>query len=631
MTLAKKLNFALNHWGIALPIIIIASALAIHNFSQYSLSGDEFYSTLVAGIVFEGDLAPTSIVTRLWSNGPDHMPGYFLLLSAWGHFVADDIVIARVPAIYCALLSLAIAYRLARDIFTPVAGLIALIIISANTFYSFYYDIVRMYSFVVLCSGCILWLYWRISERQTRISARLALALIVAITALVSLHILNAFFFLGALSLFHLLFAKRTRNWLAFSVIIGAVIFCLSPLIVAVATGGLNRWENRSSPHKQTLGADYAESHLRVMLNDQPWLLLPAIGGLVIARRRRQLGWAMRFFIIWLMGLLVFTLCFSLVQLFRAEHMRYSLSLMFPMILFMSASWLALFRWRLWTLLIIPLWVIAAAAFQQSGEWKQYLTSGRAVSLGRIPAPTISRMASAEQLRPHIMIYSDANQRYWLDEFHFGNRAGEYYFGRHGILTKPLFPDFESPGFNAINSPVVWITYQTSIAAPDMSWLFAKMRERNYQLCHTENMLNATVLLQFRWETLDCEYPPVQLQSGKSEWFTYQFFGAGINKPGSKLLFVDRWREQETGSRVRYKMSWQLWNANRERVKQLDLPFIHEGEFRHFAIDIAGVPPGKYRLVAIVYVAESGKSAPWLDDAGRVSEELELAEVEIYA
>ena len=626
-TLAKKLNFTLNHWGIALPVILITSALVIHNFTHYSLSGDEFYSAVVAGIAFDSDLGPISIVDRLWSNGPDHMPGYFLLLGAWGHLVADDIVVARVPAIYCALLSLAITYRLARDIFTPVAGLIALSIISANTFYNFYYDIVRMYSFVVFCSGCLLWLYWRISERQKRISARLALALTAAVAALVSLHILNALFLLGALSLFHLLFAKRTRNWLALPVIIGAVILCLSPLIVTVAGGGLNRWENRGSPHEIINGAAYAASHLNVMFNNQSWLLLPAIGGLIIARRRRQSGWTMSFFLIWLMGLLVLTLGFSLVQRFGIKHIRYSLSLMLPMILFMAASWLALFRWRRWTLLIIPLWLIAAVAFQQSGEWRQYLTQGRSASLGRIPAPTISRMASAEQLKPHILIYSDASHRYWLDDYHFGHRVGEYYFDRHGISAKPLFQDFESPGFDAVKSPSVWITYQTTIAAPDISWFFPAMRERHYQLCHTENMLNATVLLQFRWETLDCEYPPVQLQSGKSERFAYQFFGANVNDDGSKLLFVDQWRAQETGSLARYKMSWQLWNADRERVKGLDLPFIHEGEFRHFALDIIGVPPGKYRLIAIVYDAESGRTVPWLDDAGRLSEELELTEV----
>ena len=59
---------------------------------------------------------------------------------------------------------------------------------------------------------------------------------------------------------------------------------------------------------------------------------------------------------------------------------------------------------------------------------------------------------------------------------------------------------------------------------------------------------------------------------------------------GSKLLFVDQWRPQETGSHPRYKMSWQLWDANRERVKGLDLPFINERELRHFALDIVGGP-----------------------------------------
>ncbi len=628
--LARKLNFSLKHWSLAVPIILAASALAIHNFTRVALSSDEFLSIQVAGITFESDLAPASIVARVWIDGPDHMPGYFLFLSAWGHLIADNMAMARTPAIYGALLSLAITYRLARDIFTPTAGLVALIIIVANTFFNFYYDIVRMYSLVVFCSGCILWLYWRASERHWRISARHALALAAAVAVLISLHILNAFFFLGAMSLYHLLFAKRRREWLAFPMIVGVVVLCSSPLLVTVAGGGLNRWASRGDPHVTINGAEFAAAHVRILLNNQPWFLLPALGGLALARRRR-LGWSLQLFAMWLLGLLVLALCFSLVQRFGIKHIRYSLSLLLPLTLFMAAGWLALIRWRRWTTLLIPLWLIAAVAYQQSGEWKQHLTAGRAASLGRIPALSLSRMARAEQLKPSILVYAEPDQRYWLDDYHFGHRAGDYYFERYGISAKPQNPDFESPGFDPVRTPSVWIAYQTSNGAPDDSRFVAEMRERSYQLCQTDNLLNATVLMQFRWEALECGSPTEALQTGESERIAYQFFGAKINEAGAELYFVDRWRAPETGSLAHYRMSWQLWNADGERVAQLDLPFVHEGELRRFALDIDGLPPGKYRLVAILYAADTGQPAGWRNAAASLSGALELTEVEISA
>lgn len=55
-------------------------------------------------------------------------------------------------------------------------------------------------------------------------------------------------------------------------------------------------------------------------------------------------------------------------QLFGVKHIRYSLSLLLPFALFMAAGWQALYRWRRWTALLVPLLMAAGLLFQQSGE-----------------------------------------------------------------------------------------------------------------------------------------------------------------------------------------------------------------------------------------------------------------------
>ena len=60
---------------------------------------DEFYSLNSAGLVIDGPLSPTVLIRRLHLDAPDHMPGYFLFLSAWGNLVSSDLTIdlAQVP------------------------------------------------------------------------------------------------------------------------------------------------------------------------------------------------------------------------------------------------------------------------------------------------------------------------------------------------------------------------------------------------------------------------------------------------------------------------------------------------------------------------------------------------------
>ena len=210
-------------------------------------------------------------------------------------------------------------------------------------------------------------------------------------------------------------------------------------------------------------------------------------------------------------------------QLFGVKHIRYSLSLLLPFALFMAAGWQALYRWRRWTALLVPLLMAAGLLFQQSGEWKQYLTAGRGLSFTEQPIHTISALALREQWRPQIFIYTDVHHPYRLDSLSFNYSKKDYYFSRHGILAKGMSADLGSLAFDAVITPSVWISYQTSIAVPDMSPIIAEMSARLYQLCHTEKMVVATVVLQFRWQSLDCSEPLALQQSGETEKITYLF------------------------------------------------------------------------------------------------------------
>ena len=419
------------HWLCALPVLLVVAAVSLGQFNRYTPSADEFFSMHSAGLLIDGPYAPAELIDKLWQEAPDHTPGFFLLLSAWGNLVGSEVAVLRLPGIFAGLLSLAMAYRLTRDYVAPAAGIAGLLILAFNTHYNFYYDHIRMYSCVVLLSGCGLWLYLRVISGPHRINARRFIAFSLAVAALISLHLINAFLFLAALSLYHLLCVRKTRHWLAVPLAIALALLCLSPALLAVATAGLQFWEARDLSHTVLDGASFAFAHAQTMLNHQPLLGLLVLASLLRAGIKRRTAGV---WLIWLLGAAALLVCFGLVQQFGIKHMRYSLSLLMPFALFMAAGLGELWRSRKWLpVALLLLYMIAALALQQSGDWRHALTWGRVDSFERLPIHAISDMARSAALTPRLYIYTAPDHVfYWLKSFHEYSEK-DYFFARHGV------------------------------------------------------------------------------------------------------------------------------------------------------------------------------------------------------
>ena len=94
-----------------------------------------------------------------------------------------------------------------------------------------------------------------------------------------------------------------------------------------------------------------------------------------------------------------------------------------------------------------------------------------------------------------------------------------------------------------------------------------------------------------------------------------------------RLYFSDAWTEALPFQPQDYQMSYQLISPESEKVAQLDLPLVDPGEPRIFYIDVADVPAGVYRLMAILYDRHTGERIDWLDNQSFSPDMLALAEV----
>ena len=622
---SKHSKDTLEHWLWAVPVLLIVAALAVRQVDLYPPTADEFFSMNNAGWLRNSPYSPIDILQSLQQNSPNHTPGYFMLLSAWGSLTAYDVAPGRVLTIFTGLLALAVTYRLARDFAAPVAGLFAVIITASSAFYNFYYAHARMYPLLVLTSGIVLWLYLRITHQQKRVKRSDCLALGAAVFLLVNTHAFSAAFLL-TLAIYHLFIAPKNRRWLWVSVAVTAAVLLFSPWIPTLIFDGVDRiMANPDDPPVDGLTA--IQAWLTVTLNSQPFLLLLSIAGLGLGAWERKIT-LKPWLIMFMLFLPVLASFAQFTALITASKMRYHLAGWLPLALFMVTGLYALYCFRKWLgLLSVLSWVAAGLIFQVTANWPQYVSLSHALE----PTQVISRLALQAEQKPVIIAYDyDAFLINW--PAHIGYSQQEHYFGQHDIAFEIASDPEWLENYvhsRAITEPSIWVFYQTSKTDPtEAAQIEAVMHKLDYQPCETIEMGVDTMVTQYLWDTLNCQ-PPQLSASYQTDIIDYQFYAAELDGAHSKLLFSDQWTAQGDDRLENYKMSYQLITSDWNNVAQLDLPLVHEGQLRLFSIDIANVPAGAYHLMAILYGKDSGERQDWLNSAQDASNMLTLTEIVI--
>ena len=270
----------LAHWVLTIPILLVVAAFSFPQIDLYGPSPDEFYSMNNAGWLVNGPFTTLDVIRSLYNNSPNQTPAYFIALSLWGQLTSYDLATGRVLTVLFGLLSLAIAYRLARDFVAPIAGIFALVIVSSNAFYNFYITELRMYPLLFCAAGLVLWLYLRIVYRIPNAKHRDYVALGAAVYFLVNVHAYS-FTFLLTLSTYHLLFVPRNQKWKTVIRSVCLALLLFAPWVIVLITRGIER----ASPVLDDVKAGNWEAlatWLSLATNGQPLLTLISLVGLAL-------------------------------------------------------------------------------------------------------------------------------------------------------------------------------------------------------------------------------------------------------------------------------------------------------------------------------------------------------------
>jgi 4-amino-4-deoxy-L-arabinose transferase-like glycosyltransferase len=119
-------------------ILLLAGALRLYCLGAESLWYDETVSVYLAGESIPALVAHTA--------GDIHPPGYYLLLHAWTRLAGSSEFAAAFLSLFCGVLLVALAYRLAARTFGPAAGLLAAFLVAISPYNLWYSQEVRMYT-----------------------------------------------------------------------------------------------------------------------------------------------------------------------------------------------------------------------------------------------------------------------------------------------------------------------------------------------------------------------------------------------------------------------------------------------------------------------------------------------------
>ena len=619
------------YWVWAIPILLVVAALAFRQIDVFPPTTDEFFSMYNAGWLANGPFSPEQVVQSLRKHSPDHTPLYFVMLSFWGKFAGTSLAAGRTLTVLISMLSVAAAYRLAADFVSPVAGVLAIVVLTSSAFYNFYISNVRMYPLLVASAGALLWVYLRLAHRVKTVKATDYFALALATFFLISTHAFSAIFMV-MLGAYHLLFAPKTRRWIWISAAVLTAIILFSPFLLLLLEEIGSVIEGKAIV--AVGGADAVSIWLRVASNNQPLLLLISLAGLAVGAWKRKIV-PRPYHLMFLLYLLAMALLAHFTTLVIKDSMRYHLAGWLPFLLFVVAGLYGFFRFRRWLGLLVLLWLIAGSNFQTSVNWWHYIVL-RALVFAQPPTHIISRVALQAEPKPAIIGYP-------YDEFyapfaleHRGNinySQRDYYFGRHGLSMDATdgpdtFEDYVRR--HAIDSPSLWLVHPESDKyAARVDQAKAVLHGLHYQACDSQAIGYRAVIVKLMWTLLDCQIPQ-SLAKFQTAIVDYHFHSAALDKEGNKLLFVDKWSARaETVELEDYSMSYQLLREQWDNVAQLDLPMVHPGKLRQFSIDILGVEAGRYWLMAILYNKRTRERFEWLNNSGNVAEMQTLAEIVI--
>ena len=203
-----------NLWILVVPVLLLATGLAVQRLADYPLDRDEIISFETAGGKSDSPVSLFKIWENVTNRDPDQAYGFPIILSIWGRVFGWSEFVVRLLPYFAGLIAIAWISRAGSDMFSPQAGLTAAILLVTSVYYTNFLHIARAYSMVALFSVLTLWSYWHLALQPNR-SSKERLAKIGLLAGSIGIFYTHyyAVLLLVTIGFWHLIFMPKNRRW----------------------------------------------------------------------------------------------------------------------------------------------------------------------------------------------------------------------------------------------------------------------------------------------------------------------------------------------------------------------------------------------------------------------------------
>jgi len=164
---------------VVVVLLLVSFGLRCYRLDFQSLWSDE-------GISLQRSAQP--LLQLLRSMPVEHLPGYFVLFHFWLAVAGDSDFAMRFFSLWPSVLAIAVAYRLAIDLGSRQAGLVAALLLATNAFQVWYAQEARTYSWLLLAGLVASWCLWRLLVERGNYQTLILVVYVLAITSAVYAH-----------------------------------------------------------------------------------------------------------------------------------------------------------------------------------------------------------------------------------------------------------------------------------------------------------------------------------------------------------------------------------------------------------------------------------------------------------
>lgn len=596
---------SVNTWPWMLAALLLLCLLTIPQLDNEAFYHDEAATLFDAGALSSGPWPLSLVLEKNAEHSREQAPGWPVLVWLWGQLVGWSEAAIRTLPLLAGLLSIALLYRSGSDLFSPLAGLLAAILLGGSSLFLVYVSVARVYTLVTLFAALSLWSYWRVALRPEKSGAGSRAGLFLGALGLLYSHYFGALI-LPALGLYHLFFVRLSRRWWR-PVWPWAAAFLLGLLQFPVFLSGVRRTLDDEILRSNALDAtDLLRLTLSNLVNGliEPGafvsialLLVIPVAALVAAIRRRSarsnenvlwLPVFTAFALLWLMLLIN-----ALFAVMADNRQRYLMSL-WPLAALSAAALLRRPARQLAPpalALLLALWTLSGV--QHSRSWDNRVEGNYLVPSQIHHA----YRALDEHMQPGDLLVIDLEATQ-MDPGRFYDR---WVSRPYRVLDRGL----ENPLADILplheRHPWVWLLYRTR----DRVGVRMTTAGLERKLCEVTFEQYGYSLERLALPGLSCPTLPARFDFGEEVTLAEP----EISFQDGKLLVNLMLRSNDARKLVHFSVSLQLFEiTSHRRVAQRDIG-IGPGNIipLHAGIDTGTLQPGEYALRLALYNWETGE------------------------